>query len=49
MLTPLYDTLGPSTANWVVVIVSGLVFLGLAVLLPGLLRHLRGKDGPPLL
>jgi hypothetical protein len=49
MLTPLYDLLGPSGANWALVIVSGLIFLGLAILLPGLIDRFRHRQGPPLL
>ena len=49
MLTPLYDLLGPSGANWLLVIVSGLVFVGLAIVVPNLVDRCRGKDGPPLL
>jgi len=49
MLAQLHDVLGPSLANWLLVIVSGLIFLGAAAILPNLLRRLRGKDGPPLL
>lgn len=50
MLTPLYDLLGPNGANWVLVTVSGLVFLGLAILVPNLLDRYRDRNGgPPLL
>jgi len=49
MLTPLYELLGPNGANWVVVIVSGLIFVALAAILPGIVNRWRDKDGPPLL
>lgn len=49
MLTPLYDLLGPSGANWLLVIVSGLIFLALAFLVPNLLDRWLDKNGPPLL
>jgi len=49
MLRELTTLFGPSTANWLLVAASGLVFLAAAAVLPGLLRRLRGKDGPPLL
>jgi hypothetical protein len=49
MLTPLYELLGPNGANWVVVIVSGLIFVALAAILPGIANRWRDKDGPPLL
>jgi len=49
MLTPLYDLLGASGANWLLVIVSGLVFLGLAMLVPHVLDRWRDRNGPPLL
>ena len=48
MLTPLYDLLGPNGANWTVVIVSGIVFVVLAVVVPNIFSRFRGKNGPPL-
>ena len=49
MLTPLYDLLGPSGANWVVVIVSGVIFLGLTIIVPNIVSRCRGRQGRPLL
>jgi hypothetical protein len=49
MLAHLSDLLGPSAANWLLVIVSGLIFLAAAAFLPTLVNRCRGRSGPPLL
>jgi hypothetical protein len=48
MLAELHTFVGPSTANWLLVIVSGVVFFAGAALLPDLVRRCRGKNAPPL-
>ena len=43
MMTALQQALGPSTCNWLLIAAAGAVFLGLAALLPILLRRWRGQ------
>jgi hypothetical protein len=48
MLAEFHSVVGPSTANWLLVIVCGVIFLAGAALLPDLVRRCRGKNAPPL-
>jgi hypothetical protein len=49
MLSHLANLIGPSATNWLIVVVSGVLFLAAAAVLPALTRRLTGKDGHPLL